>query len=100
VDWAQHIGRIYTRLGVDATFTHAGGSPVSVRGFFTEPYALLPNGIDGGMASSRPQFEALTASLGTVALADILAYNSISYVVVEIQPDAPGGFTVLQLQEP
>lgn len=67
---------------------------------FTEPYALLPGGLDGGMASSRPTFAALTADLGTVALGDVLAYNSISYQVVELQPDAPSGVTVLQLQEP
>lgn len=100
MDWALHLRRIFARLGEDATFTHAGGQPVSVRGLFTAPYALLPSGLDGGMSCSQPRFAAMDSDLGTASQGDTLVRNATTYTVVEVQPDAPGGFTILQLQEP
>ena len=99
MDWAAHIGRILSRLGEDATFTHAGSSAASVRGMFTAPYERLPSGLDGGFDASLPRFAALTADLPGAAQNDTLARGGVTYTIVDVQHDDPGGFTVLQLRE-
>lgn len=99
MDWSLHLGRIFARLGEDATLTPVAGTAATVRGIYTAPYAVLPAGLDGGMPASIPRFAALTTDLGTVAQGDVLVCSGGTFNVAEVQPDAPGGFSVLQLED-
>lgn len=86
------------QLGEDATFTH-GTAASSVRGFYSEPYTVLPAGLDAGFGASEPRFAAMTADLPSVALADTITRGSVQYTIVEVQPEDPSGVTVLRLQK-
>lgn len=100
MDWSQHIRRILAHLGEDVTFTHAGGSPVSVRGMFVSPYAELLPGIGAGIDGSKPHFAAMTADLlPSVAEDDTIVRGALTYKVKDIQAQDPGGFTLLQLEK-
>lgn len=90
--------RILSRLGEDATFTHAGGSPVSVRGVFVAPHnAIAFAGLE--VSSTLPRFAAMSADLASVAVDDTLAIGADSYTVRDVQPDRTSGVTVLELEE-
>lgn len=92
------MGRIFSELGEDATFTHGTGSPVTVRGVFQNPYLageLGPVGVSG----TNPSFAVLTADIGTVSLNDTLVRGAVTYKVKAVRPDDPGGFTVLELRK-
>jgi hypothetical protein len=109
VDWSLHLRRVIAHplLGDDATFTHGTSQASSVKGRFAAPYQLLPNGLDTGFASSEPRFCAMSADIPSAAAGDTLAVlpviegvrGTVNYTIVGLEPDAFGGFTVLQLQK-
>lgn len=94
------MGRILARLGEDVSYTHAGGSPVTVRGMYLAPYQSAPLGGDVILASSNPRFVALTSGLPLVKKGDTITRGAVVYTVIVPQPDVPAGLTVLELQEP
>lgn len=98
MDWASHMRRILVRLGEDATFTH-GTAASSVRGMYTEPYAVLPAGLDAPFAASEPRFAAMTEDLPSVAQGDTITRGTVQYRIVDVRPDDPSGVTVLQLHK-
>lgn len=98
MNWSVHIRRILARLGEDATFTHAGGSPASVRGLFTQPYAQVDLAGSVIVAGSNPVFVTMSADVPLVASGDTLVRGAVTFNVVGVEPDVVGGFVVLQLE--
>ena len=99
MDWAAHLGVVLSSLGEDVTFTHGTGSPATIRGVFQNPYqagSLGPVGVTG----ANPTFAALTSDLAGVAVGDTITRGGIAYKVRVVQPEDPGGFTVLELRKP
>lgn len=90
--------RISARLGEDATYTHAGGAGVTVRGLFLSPYQSADLG-GVAIAGSNPRFAAMIADLPLVTQGDTITRGGVIYTVVPpIETDDPSGLTVLQLQ--
>jgi hypothetical protein len=96
VDWAHHVGRILARMGEDVTFTH-GGTPSTVRGVFFMPYQAAQVGI-AGVTGTNPHFAGMSAELPSVAVGDTITRGAVVYTIKVKKADAPGGFTVLELQ--
>jgi hypothetical protein len=97
VDWATHIRRILDRLGEDVTWTHSG-SPATVRGIYLEPYREITLG-EVGVGGSMPRFVVMTADVPALAVGDTIARGATTWRVSVPEPDALGGFTVLQLEK-
>lgn len=98
MDWSVHMGRILSTLGEDVVFTRGTGTPVTVRGYFGNPYqagAVGPVGVSG----TNPVFSALSSAFGaTPVKGDTILRSAVTYKVHAVQPDDPGGYTVLELR--
>lgn len=80
-------------FGTAATFTHIGGSPVSVAGIFDASFED-PLGIEGRF----PRFVCPVSAVPSVGHGDSLVIGSVSYKVVGVKPDGTG-IMLLTLQE-
>lgn len=97
VDWAAHMGRIFTRLGEDVTYTRGTGS-TTVRGVFLSPFEAAGLGV-AGVTAANPHFALPTSDLPSGATAgDTISRGAITYTVRVKKPEDPGGFTVLELR--
>lgn len=99
MDWARHLRRVFFHLGEDASFTHGTAAAVEVSGIYLAPYAVLPAGLESGFESSVPRFAAMTEDLPSVAQGDVITRGTNDFEIVAVEPNDPGGYTVLQLQE-
>lgn len=98
MDWSVHMGRIFSTLGEDVVFTHGTGSPVTVRGYFGNPYQAGAVG-SVGVAGTNPVFTALSSAFGsTPAKGDTVVRSAVTYRVHAVRPDDPGGYTALELR--
>lgn len=75
--FASMLPALYARLGDDALFAHAGGTPVAIKVLHDKPGG---NGIDGMMLSIDPvvRLQAASAPLG-VARGDLFTVAGIEW---------------------
>lgn len=97
MDWASHMRRILSQLGENVTFTHAAGSPATVRGVFLNQYLAAQLG-DVGFTGTDPVFSTMSADLGAVSVGDVLVRSSTTYKVKAARPDDPSGIVHLELK--
>lgn len=96
MDWAAHIRRIFVHIGEDITVTGSSGT-ADVRGLFLAPNQRLNLGIDAGINASSPRVVAITSELPAAPLTVVTTRGT--HNVKDVQPDDPGGYTVLELFE-
>lgn len=89
--------RILSRLGEDVTFTHAAGSPATVRGVFFMAYQAADLGFTG-VTGNNPMFAAMSSDIGPVSIDDALVRGGVTYKVKVKRPDDPSGVVVLDLK--
>ena len=104
MDWGKHMRRILARLGEDATYRpFGGGSPSTVRGMYLAPFQNANFGDVALIGTSDPQFSGMSADMPAVARGDTLEYpagSGMIYKVRNVEPNAPSGLAVLQLEAP
>jgi len=84
-------------LGEPAVWTPDGGSATPIVGIFEAEYFELSGDV-AGVDSSAPAFIALGADVPLVAIGDALVFNTVSYIIVSVQPDGTG-HTAMRLEE-
>lgn len=95
MDWTRHISRVIYRLGESVTVI--GASTAEITALYASPNQRFNLGIDAGINGSSPRLAAMTADLPASPTAIITSRGTHS--IKDIQPDDPGGFTVLELFE-
>lgn len=81
-----------------ATYTPSGGSPATISGIFDNGFAAGSEASGLGVASSRPQWHCRAADVAADPVGGALAFNSVTYTIVEAEPDGTG-MTMLFLED-
>lgn len=90
-------GQMIDAIGLNATYTPAGGVAATIKVLFDNEYELI--GLLGGAVSSTgPAAQCKTSDVSSAKKGDALTVSGVNYSVTEVKPDGTG-MTVLMLRK-
>lgn len=97
LETATDLAEFFTTddFAITATYTPDGGSSASVKGIFDEGYQAVEIGGEVAVANVSPQFSTQSSEVSSASKGDAIVCNSVTYTVVNVQPDGTGVTTLI-----